>query len=1005
MKRYLMIFLAAAAASVSCHKEPVQGPQTDQPQYEDAREVTIEAGILSKTVLADDNKVKWEGGDEIALVFHHSNGNHHVNKTFANQEKQESDERAVFKGLVPNSITEENGYNDLGFAVYPNTAIQNDGTFSHNLPAHQKALADESTGHASFESGLNLSSAAVALSEMGEGKSTKTDFRSALSVLKLNLTSDIKSVTITGTAPLAGTAPLQMHYDADNSKDDNNGRLLIAGGAWIEPSTSVTLKPDNAATFVDGTYNILVWPGTQEGLSITVDFVDLDDYVKVSSVSPAKPTTFKPAKYYTLNFKNTEELVVEEVLVDVENNIPNIDDVESDVNTLLAQIQSVSLMTEYLDNAVNAKYSIVGSDYYKKEIELNYMVRPVEVAEKLVDEYSDAMSALVSLRNSSGNLDWATLPINGATLSGDIMTVKVNADAISKDVYDGTVQARMALQIASSATDIVSDFAKLHPLKGAGLYFTKTEDIPVMRGAQVSIPLKYAPNGDSYSVSLSDDNRASFHDNAGLYSGYIRVNIADSDLASQTILVTLTSGDDVIEQELTFVDAGKFDISYLSTIDYPGGEVNVSVDKSESYGTYTMTLSNTTINTEYESKIGENTSAKVVTYYNTWIYEKNSGVSGTYMIDENGPKYVIVKDKKGEDMSLEVNRNGVDARTAYLNFEIKNANPSVNGDLTYNRSISITQKPYGTDIDESLYYTSGTKLTIKTATSKTSKHLNLVILGDGYKKAHLLKTGVFEGRARYAADVFLNAIDPDFRDRFNVYAIVRESSNAGIGEVLNNGGRYTYYETYKAGTGVNASDSGKKRVKDDVASICSKESFDYYRTVAIVLVNTDINAGASDYEFGTTSTSNVGDGYTSFGYCIVPAYSTGTGGLIRHEVVGHCFGRLGDEYYVDWYNIDLVNTRHGQGFYRNIATDQSYWSAFTTAGYTADEVDYIKYTSNGNVVDNGLYRSKNDSGIMFNNNGTFNAVSRWAIYERIRKQTEGNGNYWNDFLKWDQKNR
>lgn len=1005
MKRYLMIFLAAAAASVSCHKEPVQGPQTDQPQYEDAREVTIEAGILSKTVLADDNKVKWEGGDEIALVFHHSNGNHHVNKTFANQEKQESAERAVFKGLVPNSITEENGYNDLGFAVYPNTAIQNDGTFSHNLPAHQKALADESTGHASFESGLNLSSAAVALSEMGEGKSTKTDFRSALSVLKLNLTSDIKSVTITGTAPLAGTAPLQMHYDADNSKDDNNGRLLIADGAWIEPSTSVTLKPDNAATFVDGTYNILVWPGTQEGLSITVDFVDLDDYVKVSSVSPAKPTTFKPAKYYTLNFKNTEELVVEEVLVDVENNIPNIDDVESDVNTLLAQIQSVSLMTEYLDNAVNAKYSIVGSDYYKKEIELNYMVRPVEVAEKLVDEYSDAMSALVSLRNSSGNLDWATLPINGATLSGDIMTVKVNADAISKDVYDGTVQAKMALQIASSATDIVSDFAKLHPLKGAGLYFTKTEDIPVMRGAQVSIPLKYAPNGDSYSVSLSDDNRASFHDNAGLYSGYIRVNIADSDLASQNIIVTLTSGDDVIEQELTFEDAGKFDISYLSTIDYLGGEVNVSVDKSESYGTYTMTLSNTTINTEYESKIGENTSAKVVTYYNTWIYEKNSGVSGTYMIDENGPKYVIVKDKKGEDMSLEVNRNGVDARTAYLNFQIKNANPSVNGDLTYNRSVSITQKPYGTDIDESLYYTSGTKLTIKTATSKTSKHLNLVILGDGYKKAHLLKTGVFEGRARYAADVFLNAIDPDFRDRFNVYAIARESSNAGIGEVLKDGGRYTYYETYKAGAGVNVSASGKTLVKDDVASICSKESFDYYRTVAIVLVNTDINAGASDYEYGTTSTSNVGDGYKSFGYCIVPANSTGTGGLIRHEVVGHCLGRLGDEYYVDWYNIDLVNTRHGQGFYRNIATDQSYWSAFTAAGYTADEVGYIKYTSNGNVVDNGLYRSKNDSGIMFNNNGTFNAVSRWALYERIRKQTEGNGNYWNDFLKWDQKNR
>ena len=202
MKRYFMIFLAAAAAMVSCHKEPVQGPQPDQPQYEDAREVTIEAGTLSKTVLAGD-KVMWEGGDEIALIFHHSTDAPHVNKTFANEEKEKKSERAIFRGFVPNSVTVDNGYNDLGFAVYPKTAILENGIFSHTLPAEQEALAD-----GSFASGLNLSSAALALSEMGEGGSTKTDFRSALSILRLNLTSDIRSVTLTGTAPLAGTAPL-----------------------------------------------------------------------------------------------------------------------------------------------------------------------------------------------------------------------------------------------------------------------------------------------------------------------------------------------------------------------------------------------------------------------------------------------------------------------------------------------------------------------------------------------------------------------------------------------------------------------------------------------------------------------------------------------------------------------------------------------------------------------------------------------------------------------------
>ena len=101
MKRYYMIFLAAVAALVSCHKEPIQEP-VDQPQEVDAREVTIDAGILSKTVL-DGNSVMWEGSDEIALIFTHPSSAPHVNKTFVNQEATESTARAIFRGLVPNS--------------------------------------------------------------------------------------------------------------------------------------------------------------------------------------------------------------------------------------------------------------------------------------------------------------------------------------------------------------------------------------------------------------------------------------------------------------------------------------------------------------------------------------------------------------------------------------------------------------------------------------------------------------------------------------------------------------------------------------------------------------------------------------------------------------------------------------------------------------------------------------------------------------------------------------
>lgn len=1002
MKKYILL-LSAFVALMSCDRGSEIQPTVP------TREVSIEA-VATRTIY-DGKNVVWESGDEVSVFFRHPESGFNVTPFSTNIEEGQTAAKARFSGSISAEVSSTSGYEDFGYAIYPTSVAVEGGSLVYDLPQTQTA---EPNG--SFQSGLNLASSVISLSDIEDDGSAAAYFRNALAYIRINLTEDVKSVTVTGTDPLTGKAPLFVLND-DGDENDNHGRLIIdSDREWSLSSTSVKLLPANGVNFAKGTYNLLIWPGVQKGLTVTLEFNNIGDYDKVSKISTTNPFTFVAGKYYNMNVNNTEELVIKEVndaLNGVEN--PEVDDkLTDDINALLAQVQSVTLMSEYLDNAAYAKYCQFTNGLKKLDIQLDYIVRPESAAEALVEAFKTdptLVSGLLHYEDTGGNTQYADLSVNDLIIKeagfGKYVTAMIEATNIPKQFYDGIYSASVALNIKANKTDVLSDFANLHPKIGAALDFTRSEDIPVLKGSIVSIPFKYAINGDSYVLSSPNERegrvRITNHD--GLFSGIVNVNIFESDLASQSVTIVLTSGDDVIEQELTFADAGKFDINYLSTVDYVGGEVNVLVDHSDSYGAYTMTLSNNSVNTEYESKVGK--LVKELTYYNTWIYEKNSGVQGTYFIDENGPTKATVTGPEGTDIQLEVNNEGRNERTAYLNFEIKNASPTVNGDLTYRRSISITQKAYNTGFDESQYYSSGTVLTLKKATSNTKKHLNLVILGDGYKKAHLLKTGTFEGSARSAADVFLNAIDPDFRDRFNVYALVRESSNSGIGESLEDvdGKWYTYYETYKAGTGVNASDSGKKRVKADVKSIYSEESYDYYRTVAIVLVNTNINAGASDYEFGTTSMSNVGDGYKSFGYCIVPANSTGTGGLIRHEVVGHCFGRLGDEYYVDWYDTDLVNGRHEVGFYRNIATDTNYWSAFTAAGYTTDEVGYIKYTSDGKEVNNGLYRSTSDSGIMFNNNGTFNAVSRWAIYERIRKQTEGPGNYWSDFLIWDNKNR
>lgn len=986
--------MAAVIFATSCLKE-VGGDDPQQPQ-EAAREVTLNALAL-KTAIGDNTDlgklpIVWEGGDMIAMAFEHStNGNRAVAELISDIEEGCTEKSSKFKGQIDDEVF-RGDYNEVGFAVYPSTAVSEAGEIDFTLPPVQTARED-----GSFGKGINLLSTAVNLSQLGTPDYGVT-FHNALSFLRFKFTSDVKSVTFEGTSPFTGKAPLK--FDMSETGD---GRLLIDTDAeWKDEdkNNTFTLKPaDGKETFDKGViYNVLVWPGDHTQLTMTLDVEGYKECVKVSS--PTKPIKLEASKFYTITL-NDEKLIVTELNNDLDDVIGTLGDINGEldeIEKLLSQIQSVSLVSEFVEDAAYARYSLFGSSKMKHDIELNYMVRPASVAEQLAESYSEYMSALLSRRDAEGNLSFATLGVSGVELHGDIMTVKIDADGINGDVYDGTAQGQVALQIAAGGTDILSDFAKLYPIRGAGLDFTRTKDIPVLKGASVSIPFEYAPNGDAYEISISGNPNATFRDNVGFYNGYVNVDIKEGDLVSQSVTVTLTSGGEVVEEILTFADAGKFDISYLATVDYVGGEVNVSVDKSESYGTFTMTLSNTSVNTDYKSKNGT-----TATYYNTWIREKSAGVQGTYVIDENAPTKANVTGEDGNNMVLEVNYEGKNERTANLNFEINNAKPAENGQLTYRCSVSITQKAYNTGFDETLYYTSGETLQLKEATSNTRWHLNLVILGDGFTKADLLKTGVFEDRAGYVADVFLNAIESDFRDRFNVYALVRQSSNSGIAE--NETSVCTYYETYKVGTSVNITSSGKERVKADVEMICSKESYDYYRTVAIVLLNSDHDGAASDYEFGTTNTSYVGDGYASFGYTMVPVNAMRTGGFVRHESVGHCLGRLADEYYVNWYNVALVNERHGYGFYRNVATDKSYWSAFKTAGYTDGEVDYISYTSEGVVVNNGLYRSVNDNGIMFNNNGTFNAVSRWAIYDRIRKQTEGYGNYWNDFLEWDTKNR
>ena len=112
MKRLILMFSAAVAALVSCQIEPIQDTGVDY-LPEDVHEVSIKAATLAKSVLSGED-VWWEGGDQIALVFTHPTDAPHVNKTFVNDEKENTSYYTTFTGSIPNSVTVENGYEDLG---------------------------------------------------------------------------------------------------------------------------------------------------------------------------------------------------------------------------------------------------------------------------------------------------------------------------------------------------------------------------------------------------------------------------------------------------------------------------------------------------------------------------------------------------------------------------------------------------------------------------------------------------------------------------------------------------------------------------------------------------------------------------------------------------------------------------------------------------------------------------------------------------------------------------
>ena len=262
-------------------------------------QVTIKAVAADTKTLLDGTAVVWEDNDAIKVVF---NGEETHTSVFTTT-LSENASSAIFVGTLTPEITVD-ACGDAGYAIYPSTVnVESDGRIKF-------AVTDTQNGQ--FETGENLSYAAVSLTDIKETHSTTASFANALSLIKVTVPAGVKSVTVescgTEPTPLAGTAP--FYY--------NEGKLEINTEKWGDtelvpdpestpevpkPSITVQLKKyalvlanTDDSDLAAGDYWLHVFPGQHESLKVTVEGTDCS-YEKVID----QAYEFVASKYHTLN--------------------------------------------------------------------------------------------------------------------------------------------------------------------------------------------------------------------------------------------------------------------------------------------------------------------------------------------------------------------------------------------------------------------------------------------------------------------------------------------------------------------------------------------------------------------------------------------------------------------------------------------------------------------------------------------------------------------------------
>ena len=286
--------------------------------------------------------------------------------------------------------------------------------------------------------------------------------------------------------------------------------------------------------------------------------------------------------------------------------------------------------------------------------------------------------------------------------------------------------------------------------------------------------------------------------------------------------------------------------------------------------------------------------------------------------------------------------------------------------------------------------------------------IDIVFLGDAYSDRQIAD-GLYLHDMKACAEQFF-AVEPykTFRNLFNVYFVTAVSATEGYARGGRSLGTYRGLGTFMGGNDDKCFELARKAVGSD----------DRMGEVLVAVCGNQDLSGAV-FMCGTCN-FNEPETWAGHDYACGPAVTyftkvdedfVKTGKTLRHEAGGHGFAKLADEYHysgsVSVSDKELIQRRSQYMWYSNVdITDDPAkvkWANFLADSRYKNEVGIYE---GGFTYEYGVWRPSKNS-VMNDNEGGFNAPSRYTIWYRIHKLAYGSSwkGTFEDFATYDAINR